>query len=1092
MSAQMPFPCIIVFFALNVAFAQEIVVTDSRVAGGVSLTDAVNFSQDKDIISFEMPESVPVSNSLYIPDKSLSIGTAQSAHATLTGSGTDRLFFLAGATDPFTFANLTLTGGNGYTGGGVYAENKDLIFQHSMNVFRNAATGDGGGVYVAGANAYLRDGTSFSENRATVSGGGFYLQTGSLFAGNDVTIANNTAQTGGGGWVYQNVQAGDNVIIIDNTAIGQGGGLYIFGDQAVFGAGTRLEGNSSRLDSGGGIMILNSSHVSLGDSSRIVNNSASLSGGGMFVEKGAFTLGQGILVSGNRAETNVGGGFYLAASNLTVGEGAVFSGNFATTSGGAIWARDGNLTFADNASFTQNNATATRSNRMDQGGGGIHAVNGQMHFGNNAYFFQNTAGSSGGGILAETGSVVFGSNASFTDNAAHGGYGGAVALLDGKLTFAANSSFQTNNAALSGGAVFNRRGTVDLGVGAHFTGNRAGEAGGALFAGGGGTMVDATFSGNQSGLGGAVYAKGDFTVSGGEFTDNAAVSAGSRSGISGKGGAIFYDADGNSSTLSLRIGADGTLTIKNNKQGSPEALECNGIYFGNTENYADAQSKFSLDVAAGGEANMQDHKSSQGDSFGGFLHLVFDKTGTGIWRLSCINTMDSKTQWRISEGTFHLFSEERAKNPAMIHLNSAGSSFVMASGSHLAVTPFTSPFEIASPLIRFENGSTVGLADFVFGPLLSDGEKTVLELNSATDVENDSSIPVTEGTLYVGYYSYDYHSLRWEDAGTRLVVNIGPGTVSRDFTCVCSVTGPMAVALANQGSKLIFDRADLRLNSSDPATGCVTPDNGIWLSGSASHTDFRNTGGFSGYNLNDYTAMLGYDRRFGCSTFAGLATSYSRSNFSGGKTRLDADSYQAFLYGGARLPMDVDVTLLTGFGTTRFNQNRRAREELYLSKYDSHVLTAGAGIARSWEIFPALAFKPMATYEFLRLKTDAYNESDGYYGLTLATTNQSLHRVKAGMETIWKSGRWVELSAGVWYQGIHGDRSMRVPTYFTMDPEQNMFNNTGHHADRDSVGLGLNCSVLLRDNIRLGAEYTFIAGKRSTTHLGSAAVNISW
>ncbi len=889
MPARMVFSCILsIFLTFELIFAQEFIVTDSRISGGGTLVEDVNNSQNNDVISFSVPGPIPVTGSLYIPGKSLSIGTTQSPHTTLIGNNTDRIFYLAGATAPFIFSNLTLSGGNGYTGGAVYAEDKDIVFQNGMNIRSNYATGDGGGVYVARADARLEDGTSFTENRAAVSGGGFYVREGSLFSGNNVTLANNSAQTGGGGWVGQNVQAGSGVSILDNAAVGQGGGLYVLGSGVVFGNSARVERNSSQIDSGGGLMIVNSTFVALGDDSRIVGNTAALSGGGAFVEKGAFTLGTSALVADNRAETNVGGGFYLAESELGVGSGAIFRNNFAKSSGGAIWARDGGLVFGDSVSFTRNSANISAGNDLARGGGGIHAVNGNVRFGNNASFSQNSAGNSGGGILAEKGTVSFGQGAEFLENSSRGGYGGAIAMGSGDLLVGAGASFSGNNAALSGGAVFNLAGRVEFGAGSYFANNSSGGAGGALFAGGGGIVVESAFTGNRSvgdggagtGLGGAVYARGDFTVAGGNFT-------------------------------------------------------------------------------------------------------------------------------------------------------------------------------------------------------------------------NASSIPVTEGVLNAGFYSYEYDNLRWMNGDTRLVVNIGKAKVNPDFTCVCSVTGPMAAVLSNSGSKLVFGRAAQRLSSAQPESGsavdrCLPYDNGIWLAGSASHTDYRDTGGLPGYDLNDYTAILGYDRKFGCSTFAGIAAAYSSPNFKGGRTRFDADGYRGFVYGGARLPLDVDLSLLAGFGATRFDQQRMSREEVYKAKYNTHVYTAGAGLARKWEILPSWTVRPGLTYEFLRMKSDSYAESGGYYALTLDSLYQSFHRVRTGVESAWKMGRQAELSAGVWYQGLYGDRAMRVPTRFTMDPDRAVFANAGHSADKDSVVLGLKCSIPLRDNISVGAEYEFTAGRRSTTHLGSAVLNISW
>ena len=134
----------------------------------------------------------------------------------------------------------------------------------------------------------------------------------------------------------------------------------------------------------------------------------------------------------------------------------------------------------------------------------------------------------------------------------------------------------------------------------------------------------------------------------------------------------------------------------------------------------------------------------------------------------------------------------------------------------------------------------------------------------------------------------------------------------------------------------------------------------------------------------------------------------------------------------------------------------------------------------------------MATYEFIRQRTDGYREKGGASALTLAKTGQSIHRIHAGAEVSWEAPQGVRVAAQGWYRGIYGDVRSETPTYFTADPERHMFVNTSHKADRNSVGLGARLAIPLGTRAELGAEYALMLGTNSVSHQGSAVIGIGW
>lgn len=483
------------------------------------------------------------------------------------------------------------------------------------------------------------------------------------------------------------------------------------------------------------------------------------------------------------------------------------------------------------------------------------------------------------------------------------------------------------------------------------------------------------------------------------------------------------DADPSGTGLTLTVSDNGSMVFVGNLHGASAAVaSCNSVYFGNSS-VDDGSASLLVDVGAGGVLHMADPLAMQADGVAsgnrtlGDVSLAIEKKGLGTWELAGQNILPGTAEWRINAGTLHLFGKQHGNQPTRIVMDAPGSSFQLASGAHLALTPFPAAMLIKASAITLDTGSTVGLAGHSFGPEVPYGERTILELDAGTLV-NHNGVPVTEGSLKIGFYEYQYDHLRWVDVGKRLVVNIADTRVNHDFACVCSVTGPMAAVLADAGNRLVFERAGRRLYGRDAP--CERPEDGIWLAGSAAHSDFGSVAGIVGYDLNSYTTVLGLDKRVG-GVFLGIAGSYSRPDFKGGHTRFDARGHAGMIYGGATLPLGIEASFLGSFGAIRFNQKRDSEGTWYTSKYDTHVLAGGFGLARRFDATPRFSLSPVATYEYIRMKTQSYRERGGYYALTLAESPQTLHRLNAGVEFAYQTAGCLRLSGKAWYQGVYGD-----------------------------------------------------------------------
>ena len=123
---------------------------------------------------------------------------------------------------------------------------------------------------------------------------------------------------------------------------------------------------------------------------------------------------------------------------------------------------------------------------------------------------------------------------------------------------------------------------------------------------------------------------------------------------------------------------------------------------------------------------------------------------------------------------------------------------------------------------------------------------------------------------------------------------------------------------------------------------------------------------------------------------------------------------------------------------------------------------------------------------------EGYGGGAGDEGVTMAGRVQRVRRVHCGAERAWKHRSGFRVSARTWYRGLYGDRQSRVPTYFTADPDRNIFVNTSHSEDKNSLGLGMKVEVPLGDRVELGANYAWTRGRNARSHQVQAVLSVSW
>jgi parallel beta-helix repeat protein len=224
-------------------------------------------------------------------------------------------------------ANCTLSGNSAYNGGGIFNGGGATATLANCTLSGNSAT-DGGGVYIGpgtiSPGAYIGTATlancTLSGNSASNDGGGICIDGGATATLANCTLSDNSASSGvfpvpEGGGIYNAGTLTVSTSTLSGNSAYDGGGVYIgpgtISGGAYIGTATlancTLSGNSATV--GGGIFIYGGATATLANCT-LSGNSAAYDGGGIDNVYGTATL-DNCTLSGNSASSN-GGGIYNA------------------------------------------------------------------------------------------------------------------------------------------------------------------------------------------------------------------------------------------------------------------------------------------------------------------------------------------------------------------------------------------------------------------------------------------------------------------------------------------------------------------------------------------------------------------------------------------------------------------------------------------------------------------------------------------------------------------------------------------------------------------------------------------------------------
>ncbi|UQZ90773.1 hypothetical protein C4J81_16795 [Deltaproteobacteria bacterium Smac51] len=439
-------------------------------------------------------------------------------------------------------------------------------------------------------------------------------------------------------------------------------------------------------------------------------------------------------------------------------------------------------------------------------------------------------------------------------------------------------------------------------------------------------------------------------------------------------------------------------------------------------------------------------------------------------------------------------------------LNAPNSSFTLSSGADLRMNLPGQPHSIIADSIDLESGSTIGLLDDVTGRRLY--SPVLLSLSASGEIKKDSTLLGDGGAIEIGFYDYDSYHLEW--AGNNLVLG-GNRQENTARAAVSAITAPSAIAAQLPGSREVFSRIRGGLGSgsavweSGPFAGSHAASAGsaspldsreyrpvrLWLTPSYSYSSQSSAGRLSGYDISTPSIAFGLDYNFG-QALVGVAVVGSWPDYESDEADVNARDITGLLYGGVKLPLDLDLALLLGFGYTGYDQTRRVSDQRISADYHSKNFITGAGLSREFALNEKFLLRPLASYEYMHIDVSGYDEGMGNNNLNMEGFTQGLHRLKAGAELEYVSENGLKAGAAAYYQGMYGDREATTRAFFNIDAARTPLPTSGNPVDEHSLGLGLFGEIPVNQNVSLSLGYDFLVGADTQSHAGNVSLKVSF
>jgi hypothetical protein len=292
-------------FSAVPAFGNTITVTNMLDSGPGSLRDAIATAAPGDTINFSLasPATITLASTLTI-SSNLTISGPGASSLAISGNKSVQVFSV-GVGITVTISGLTIEGGSGSIGGGIY--NKGTLIVTNSTLSGNSASSGGGGIYNSGT--LMLSSSTLLANTTSQYGGGIANDAGMLTLTNS-TLSGNSALRGGGIWNTNGSALNvTNSTLSGNSGSQLGGGIWNTIGSTLNVTNSTFSGNSSNGGYGGG--IYNGASMLTVSNSTLAGNSAG-SGGGIVNDIGTLLVKNIIL-----ANSPSGGNCYIPTGTST-------------------------------------------------------------------------------------------------------------------------------------------------------------------------------------------------------------------------------------------------------------------------------------------------------------------------------------------------------------------------------------------------------------------------------------------------------------------------------------------------------------------------------------------------------------------------------------------------------------------------------------------------------------------------------------------------------------------------------------------------------------------------------------------------------
>ncbi|MDL2328244.1 autotransporter outer membrane beta-barrel domain-containing protein, partial [Desulfosarcina sp. OttesenSCG-928-A07] len=204
----------------------------------------------------------------------------------------------------------------------------------------------------------------------------------------------------------------------------------------------------------------------------------------------------------------------------------------------------------------------------------------------------------------------------------------------------------------------------------------------------------------------------------------------------------------------------------------------------------------------------------------------------------------------------------------------------------------------------------------------------------------------------------------------------------------------------------------------------------------------------------------------------------------------DIDSFNLALYAGRPLFGDFNLKVGAGYGLHQVDAKRHVAfmTQRLKGDYDVHTVQAFGEIG--WmKKFEAFSIEPYAGLSWNFSKNDSFTETGGSAALRARSEENDNFASNLGVRVQYQPTEKVVIGASVDYQHLFGDINPESKFSFFGG---NAFSIEGAPMDRNSIGLGADVDLRLRENISLKAGYLGRFGEDTDSHAGYLNVEIKF